>query len=100
MSEGLLKEKPAKEKRAFDRDAGEIFSTGMDNLMADDSKKGWLFGEPSALYSNAPEPKMEEPVVEEKTEMAAAEVKEEMVGVVTPVPEGMRSMDEEKEEAE
>ena len=34
------------------------------------------------------------------TEMAAAEVKEEMVGVVTPVPEGMRSMDEEKEEAE
>ena len=100
VSEGLLKEKPAKEKKAFDRDAGEIFSTGMDNLMADDSKKGWLFGEPSALYSNAPEPKMEEPVVEEKTEMAAAEVKEEMVGVVTPVPEGMRSMDEEKEEAE
>ena len=99
VSEGLLKEKPAKEKRAFDRDAGEIFSTGMDNLMADDSKKGWLFGEPSALYSNAPEPKVEELVVE-KTEMAAAEVKEEMVGVVTPVPEGMRSMDEEKEEAE
>ena len=76
VSEGLLKEKPPSEKKGkkeFDRSADEIFTTGLENLQADAT--GWLFGKPSALYSNAP--KMEEAVAPKVEEMP---YKEEMRG--------------------
>ena len=88
ISEVFLKEKPEIEAGAgpvggpaSGRTAGEIFEGGIDNLGK--APMGWLFGEPSPLYSNEPPPAPAAPPAPPAPAPAAV-IEEETVGVVEP----------------